>query len=279
MPAERLGGCEVRRRGALITAATNALKAERQKAEIADDFDPNDVTKPRFVLTEVIPQPDFDAQLKSYAKKGLVVAGAGATLAALTKYAYTDPETGQFDTGKATKALGKVVAVGGAEGIVGIAGITARHHRELTHQSLELSKFLQKMIDLEQRSLGVAEPYTWASVHRIHHEMEDTSLFPFYRIHHAMKEADRRGLAIPEKFGPHLDPFVQEFDRETVDKLGMTADQIMRQRLADERLGEHQYKEPSFDKVSDEEILQTLNPTEPQYTYPEYFRVLTPFLI
>lgn len=243
----------------------------RSQFSDANKTNPHDVTKPRIVQTEGIAS-ERDPRWQSNAKKGALALGAGIAVAALTKYAYTDAQSGEFNTGKAVKSLGKVLAIGGIEGIGGVAGITLRHHRELTHQSIELSQSLQKYIDTEQRALGVAEPQTWAAVHRIHHEMEDASLYPFYRIHHAMKEAEKRGIAVPEKFGAQLDPFVQEFDRATVDEIGAKADQIMRQRLDDERLGEHLYEKPSYEAVTDEEIEQILHPTEPQYTYPKYIK-------
>ena len=219
------------------------------------------------------PLPDQDTNKKSNSLRNWAIVGGVAALGAVVaSRVYRDEETGKFDHGKFGKSLAKVVATGAAEGIAGVAGITVRHHRELTHKSLELSEKLQKAIDAEQRSLGVAEPYTWASVHRIHHEMEDTSLFPFYRIHHAMRVAEERGLEVPEKFGEHLDPFVKSFDRETVAEIGAAADEIVQKRLSDPRLGEHQYEEPSFADATDAEILDILNPTEAQYVYPPYER-------
>ncbi len=203
---------------------------------------------------------------KSRAKKVAVVGGITVAALALGKYAFTDKETGKLDAGKIAKSLGKAVAVGAGEGVSGVAGITVRHHRELTHRSLELSKGIQKAIDFEQRSLGVAEPYTWASVHRIHHQMEDASLFPFYQLHHAMQEAESRGIEVPETFA-QLDPFVKQFDRKTVDSIGKSVDELIQERLADPRLGEKQYKKPTFEDVTDDELTAMLHPTEPQYAY------------
>lgn len=269
MSAERRLGRERRRRGDLITQTVNKLRRDGEVQEAQSSYDPHDVTKPRIVLSEVIPQPDFDKKLKSHLKTVAVVGGIGAAAIAVGSQVYKDEETGKFDVAKAGKSLAKVVAVGGAEGVAGVAGITLRHHREQTHQSLQLGEFLQKYIDAEQRSLGVAEPYAWASVHRIHHAMEDTSLFPFYRLHHAMQEAESRGLPVPEKF-ENLDPFVKEFDQKTVNKIGASADAMVQERLADPSLGDKQYKKPDFEDVTDDDLLQILNPDEPQYTYPEY---------
>lgn len=161
------------------------------------------------------------------------------------------------------RSSAKVAATGVAAGLVGVAGITIRHHRELTHKSLELSERLQKAIDLEQRSLGVKEAGPWASVHEIHHAMRDATLFPFYRIYHAIEEAKTRGIPIPDSF-LHLDPGVDQFDRKTVETIGRMADTLVKDRL------KHLYKPPAF--TEDAEILKTLNPTEAQYHYPKRVR-------
>lgn len=275
MSAERpLSSRERRRVGRQIDNRLQEIRANTALREVRDGFDPDDVTKPRLVLTEVIPQPDFDAKWKSHVKTAAVIGGVGAVVAAVGSQVYKDDE-GHFDAVKAGKALGKVAIVGGAEGISGVAGITIRHHRELTHKSLELTSFLQKYIDMEQRSLGVAEPYTWASVHRIHHAVEDAALYPHYRLHHAMQEAERRGLHVPEMY-KNLDPFVKEFDRATVAKIGAAADAMMQERLADPRLGNKQYKKPTFEGVSNDDLLRILNPDEPQYTYPDYVKKTRP---
>jgi hypothetical protein len=132
----------------------------------------------------------------------------------------------------------------------------------LTHRSLELTEPLQKVIDFEQRSLGVGEPYTWASVHRIHHQMTDVSLFPFYRIYHAIHAAEEKGIAVDKKkMLRHLDPFVKEFDFDSVIKLGEEADKFVQERMKD------LYAPPAF--ADNAAIQRALNPTEPQYWYPE----------
>lgn len=195
---------------------------------------------------------------RSNAKKAAIIGGIGAAAVFVAKSLYSDDETGKVDRKKLGKSLGKAVAIGAVEGIAGVAGITMRHHRELTHRSLKLSERLQKAIDFEQRSLGIPETYTWASVHRIHHEMEDANLEPAYRIYHAAKEAEARGIDIPESY-LGLDPFVEEMGRETVLQIGEAADTLVRDRLKD------LYRPPQF--ADDAEVIATLNPTEPQYYY------------
>ncbi len=148
-----------RQRGRLIRQATGVLEAKRLNAE--NDANQHDVTRPRYVLTEVIPQSSFYDQWQTHAKKAGIAVGAGAAVTVLAKYTYTDPKTGEFDAVQAAKSLGGVLSFGGMEGLHGVAGITLRHHRELTHQSVELSGLMQRWIDLEQRSLGVGSITQW----------------------------------------------------------------------------------------------------------------------
>ncbi|HZE87291.1 MAG TPA: hypothetical protein VE090_03740 [Methylomirabilota bacterium] len=155
-----------------------------------------------------------------------------------------------------------LIFIAGAVGAgAGVAGITWRSHRELTHRSIELSPLLQKLADLEQRSLGISEPTLWAAVHRIHHQMTDASLFPFYKINHAIQEATMRGIPVPETF-EHLDPYVTSFTRQQVEAIGSHGDAVVRERLGDT------YEKPIFG--SDAEIQTILHPTEPKYFYPDY---------
>jgi hypothetical protein len=161
------------------------------------------------------------------------------------------------------KTTGKASGIGLAAGLVGVAGITWRHHRELTHRSLELHPALQKFIDIEQSSIGVGDTTVWAAVHRIHHQMPDVSLFPFYRLSHAIKAATERGIEIPDSY-EHLDPVAASFTREQVLEIGKHGDEVMRERLG------NRYREPGFDSPA--EIKEILNPTEPQYYYQNYSR-------
>jgi hypothetical protein len=159
------------------------------------------------------------------------------------------------------RGVGLVVAAGLVSGVAGVAGITWRQHREQTHRSLEISKPLQEVIDFEQRTLGVGEPTVWASVHQIHHQMTDVSLFSFYKISHAIDEAEDRGIPVPENF-KYLDPFVDKFTKEEVKNIGRSADRQIRQRLGDE------YKPSTF--KDDKEIEALLNPQKPTYFYEKY---------
>jgi hypothetical protein len=154
-----------------------------------------------------------------------------------------------------------IAGVGAAEAAVGVAGITWRSHRELTHRSLELHPKLAAFFDLEQRSLGIADPTVWAAVHRIHHSMTDATLYPFYQIHHAIRAAKEKGMPIPDSF-PHLDPYVDSFSRQEVEAIGRRADTVVQERL------QEGYTPPAFRNRA--EIEAVLKPKAPTYYYPKY---------
>ena len=156
----------------------------------------------------------------------------------------------------------KAIPVGIGLGLASVGGITWRHHRELTHKSLELDPYFQKMVDLEERTIGM-DPTIWASVHRIHHQMADASLFPFYQISRAARWLEdnpemKTKVQVPDEF-KHLDPFVDIFTRDQVLQIGMLADEEIKTRLGSE------YKEPDW--YSEKELSDLFNPTEPLYWY------------
>lgn len=160
------------------------------------------------------------------------------------------------------KKLAGVAAVAGVTaGLIGVAGITMRDHRELTHRSLELHPLLHIVLDAEQRSLGIKGPEVWAAVHRIHHNMTDATLKPFLDIHRAIQAADGFGMEVPDTFA-HLDPFVSSFSRDEVQVIGAYAEKEVHARLG---------KTYQRQRYTDREKIQTLlHPTEPQYYYPDY---------
>ncbi len=159
-------------------------------------------------------------------------------------------------------AGGAALAAGIA--LAGVEGITWRSHRELTHNSIKLGRLSRALMDLEQLSLGIKEPSVWAAVHRIHHQMTDASLYPFWRAYHAIQNAEASGMPVPEKF-KHMDPFVDEFSRAEVEAIGLEADKFLRKRM-----GEKYYRPPIFN--GNEGIHEALNPESPRttYWYPDY---------
>ena len=165
--------------------------------------------------------------------------------------------------GEVLRTVAKIGAVGFAAGLVGDTGITLRDHRELTHRSVDLHPALRKFFDWEQRTITVGEPTVWASVHRIHHQMPDGTLAPFYQIARAVNwiqanPEQAEGVSVPDSF-EQLDPFVEKFSRDDVMEIGNQADTFMRDRLGDE------YEEPTG--YTPEELQVLFNPTEPRYFY------------
>lgn len=158
----------------------------------------------------------------------------------------------------------EVAAATMALAAVSIGIIVSRNHRELTHRSITLAGWLQKLADAEQRTYGIGEPRVWAAVHRIHHSIPDASLFPFYSIARAVKWMDENpgkteGITIPDTF-PHLDPYVDRFSREDVMTIGNQADDLIKRRLG------KAYETPQG--YTKKQLEQLFNPQDPQYTYP-----------
>lgn len=158
----------------------------------------------------------------------------------------------------------KIVAAGLALAIPGIAGVTALHHREETHESLELHPVLKTLIRAEMRVYS-PDSTIWAAVHRIHHSVPDATLAPFYRITRAIdwmqaNPKQAQGVTIPDSY-QYLDRFVDRFSREDVLTIGHYAEDLMIERLGGT------YEPPS--SYTEEELKVLLNPTEPMYFYPK----------
>ena len=137
-------------------------------------------------------------------------------------------------------------------------------HRELTHGSIALPGWLQKVIRLEQNTYGL-DANNWAAAHRIHHEIPDASLAPHFRIARAIhwmgdNSTLKAGVTIPETF-PHLDPYVPEFERADVLTIGDMAIKMMKKRM------KGQYQEAK--SYTHQELEEILYPKKPQYFYPK----------
>lgn len=171
-------------------------------------------------------------------------------------------EQGSTGVGKVVLPLVEIGAAGVAAAFVGIAGITIRHHRQLTHRSLELHPILEKTIDRVMKHYG--DPAGWAGVHRIHHKFSDATTKPFLKIKEGVLWIQANpelaeGITIPKSFS-HLDPFVKSFSLEDVLAIGDIADREMREYLPS-------YEGPSA--YTKEELQVLFNPTEPRYFYSE----------
>ena len=165
--------------------------------------------------------------------------------------------------------IGKAIPVGLGLGLVSVAGITWRSHRELTHRSIELTPFLQKLIDTEQTSMGMDNTIR-ASVHRIHHRFPDATIHPFYRIARAVQWAQQNqdlagDLEIPAEF-KGLDPYVDSFSLSEVMEIGQHGIDEVKARLGEE------YEDPVF--FTREELREIFYSGEARYHYPDTKRAL-----
>ncbi len=162
----------------------------------------------------------------------------------------------RIDVSKVVLTAAKIVGAGFLAAIPGIAGVTARHHRELTHRSLELDPALEEWIDREMRTYAPTTEI-WAAVHRLHHHFPDTSLYAIWKTAGAIKQAS--GIEIPNHY-----PFLDRFAVLTADdivEIGDYSDEYLKDRLGGT------YEPPS--KYSKDQLRVLLDPQEPRYLYPE----------
>jgi hypothetical protein len=149
----------------------------------------------------------------------------------------------------------KIVAAGGLLAIPGVAGVTAYHHRELTHRSIKLHPWLKGLINWEMRTYAPIDKL-WAAVHRGHHSKPDVDLKGFLDTTRLLdwlgQNPDRvGGRRIPEEY-KYLDRYIKEVPKNDVLNLGYQAEDMMIDLLGDE------YKRP--DNYTDEEIDNFLDP-------------------
>jgi hypothetical protein len=149
----------------------------------------------------------------------------------------------------------KIVAAGGLLAIPGIAGVTAYHHRELTHRSIKLHPWLIGLINWEMRTYAPVDKF-WAAVHRRHHAEPDVDLKGFLDTTRLLEWLDQNpdrlgGRRIPEEY-EYLDRYVKEIPKNDVLNIGHQAEDMMIDLLGDE------YKRP--DNYTDEEIDNFLDP-------------------
>jgi hypothetical protein len=166
----------------------------------------------------------------------------------------------------ARKVLGPIAEtalIGYAVGVLGGMSVTLRGHRQLTHRSVSLPRWVERGCDFEQRTVTV-NTILWSAVHRIHHQMPDVALAPFGRITNAVNWVRDNpdqfpGAKIPEAY-PHLDPFVQEFTLDQVMEIGGLTNKFLRDRLGE------RYRPP--ESYTAEELKALLHPEQPTYLYP-----------
>lgn len=164
---------------------------------------------------------------------------------------------------KKMQPVAEVVAAGVAAGMIGVAGITLREHRELTHRNIKLHPGLQSFFDWGQRTTGIDGPIPWAATHQTHHHWSDLTGKPFldiYRAVIAMEDGsfDGAGITVPNIIRG-LDPAVEAFTLAEVMQIGKLTEQYVKKRLG------NAYREP----VHSADRLRELFSGKPAYWYPE----------
>lgn len=140
--------------------------------------------------------------------------------------------------------------------------VTLGDHRGLSHRAIELSPWLQRTFDVEQKAAGT-NGNEWAAAHRNgHHQFPDADLFPFWQTWHAIQEAAGRGLEIPEQFYGY-DKLVNHFNRDEVMSVGGMMEDYLHETLGD------RHPEPNFAQVSDDELQRYLHDKNPKYWYDD----------
>lgn len=145
----------------------------------------------------------------------------------------------------------------------GIAGVTAFHHRELTHRSLKLHPWLQRAIRWEMRVYSpIAE--LWAEVHRGHHRQPDLSRKRFLDAYRAIEliheqPEETQGVVIPDSFA-HFVRGVKRFSLEDVMFIGPEAEEEVMKRKGES------YVRPS--SYTAEKLQSIFYPTK-EFSYPK----------
>ena len=95
----------------------------------------------------------------------------------------------ELQPGRIISTIAKVVGAGLAVGYLIDMAVTALHHCDLTHGSLNLGPGIKKTIGFITRIYS-PNPEDWAGVHRIHHSFPDATIYPFYKIGQAIEHAE-----------------------------------------------------------------------------------------
>ncbi len=161
------------------------------------------------------------------------------------------------------RTAAKITAAGFLAAVPGIAFVTAYHHRELTHRSLELDPDLIKAGSREMDTYAPTDEI-WAAVHRLHHHFRDSTLAPAFRITELINwmEANPReakGVEVPDYY-PRLDLFVPRFHREDVLTQGYHAKNYIAERYED-------YRSPTW--YSRDQMYDLLYPNQLMSLYPK----------
>ena len=142
---------------------------------------------------------------------------------------------------------------------VGASVVLEGHYRG--HGRVETSGVAKEILNANLRSVNF-DPLTWIDNHeQQHHRRADQNHKPYLDTYRRVTEARQRDLLVPDEF-QGLDPIVEAVPLSAIDQIGPYLIEDMQTTMGDE------YVEPSFDEVSDEDLLTALSNDEPQYYYP-----------
>lgn len=162
--------------------------------------------------------------------------------------------------------VAKAAAITGAA-MVGRAlltetSVTLGDHRGLSHRAIELSPWLHKSFQVEQKTAGT-NGNEWAAAHRNgHHQFPDADLYPFWQTWHVIQEATRRGIQAPEHYYGY-DKLVNRFHHDDVVDIGVMMEEYLQDMLGDRS------PKPDFSGITDAELQQHLHNKDPKYWYDE----------
>lgn len=158
------------------------------------------------------------------------------------------------------------VELGAVGAGAGVAGITVLLHREITHKSIKTNKWVRRLIEFEQKTLGVNRPDEWGKVHRHHHRWTDGKALRFIQAARAIEWIQQEKVAgrtvdveIPTHF-KNFDPKVKEFPADRVIQIGRLAEEEVIERMGDA------YERPK--NYTQDQLREILYPQERDY-YPD----------
>ena len=171
--------------------------------------------------------------------------------------------SGKIETGQLLRGVAGIGVAGVVGAALDIAALTAMLHRKDAHHSLEMGAFLEKGIEAQLFVYTGGDRTIWPSIHRIHHLMSDSTLFPEYEIAPAIIFAEanpQMGVASPEYFYG-LDRAAR-LSKEDVLEIGQYAREIVKERMGSS------YQEPS--EYTKEQLQDLLDPNKLRYPYPPF---------
>jgi hypothetical protein len=150
----------------------------------------------------------------------------------------------------------QLAALSLAEGAFFVGITTEYNHRELTHQSIELTPIAEHVARTAMWMLGV-QPRIWAAVHLVHHSMADVNMYPI--IETADYLLHRQGRSEPAH--PDVPRLFGGLDRDAV----LRPEQVIAIGQSARQLISGRYEPPLHYNFEDARRL--LDPRTPRFMY------------